>query len=1260
MALEELLTRDDLPEDVREAIKQALEARGRSEEEARASEERQQGLFETMAQGVVYQAADGQITSANPAAEAILGLTFDQMSGRTSMDPSWKAIHEDGSPYPGDEHPSMVALRTGGEVRDVVMGVFHPQRDEHRWISITAVPRFRAGQGSPDHVYTTFDDITDRRRAEQALKESEGRYRELVDAMPDGLAVADEKGLSTYVNDQFCEILGCTRPEAVGRPFADFLEVDGLRAWTTRPRGAQEQEGGRYVAWAVKKGGERRRLLVSPRSILDAEGEPRGSFAVLRDVTEQERAEKILRRTVEHEKAVSRISRTLTGRPSGVFDELITEVLGIIGELVKADRCYVLQLSDDETQMDRSHAWSAEGVELSTPERRPSAVASLPWIAERLRRPETVRIPRVSALPPEADSVMASLQEERVQSLLLAPISYEGSFFGALGLETMAVERAWGDDDVAFLEVVGEILVSALKRWETEQALQEEERRYKLAASAGKVGVWDLDVASGEFYIDPRLKALLGYTDRELANDLELWFHSVHPDDREDVKAAFSAFVDGRSPEFESEHRMLRRDRSVCWFLARGIALRGVKGRATRVLGTNVDITARRRAEEQLRENEARQRGLVETIPDGLAAVDEESVSTFVNQQLCEILGYPREEVLGRRLTDFLDTDGLKTWAAQRKRRQQKQGGQYVLRTVRKDGSRRRLRVSEKPMSDAHGFWSGSLVVMRDITDDLRSEETLRQRTRDLGERVKELGCLYGISRLERLEGASLDEVLQGAVDLVPRSWQYPDIAGARLVLEGREYRTDNFRESAWMQTAPVLLHGQPIGSFQVSYLEEKPPEAEGPFLKEERDLVDSVAEQLGHFVERQRSEQRLRESEERYASFVRSFKGIAFQGDLHFRPIFFDGAVREITGHEAEEFLDGDLRWDQLIHPDDLPDVLAEAEKIRSRPDYSTDQEYRIVRKDGATRWVLATLQNVCDESGKPFRVQGTLLDITESRRAAEALLESSLRYERLLKSIAAGVWVLDEDWRYTVANRHAAAFVGLPEGEILGRKITELVPEGEASPLFKMLQAVMTTGNPSSLELELVDGHTGLHEVRAYPVQEGVLCLAFEVAERRREASSGGAVEPIQASRERVPFGQAARVTAAESPGPPGEAKGVILLIDDEEIVRETTSEMLEQHGLVALTAESEAAGIALYRDRRERIDLVILDLSQPGPGGAETLRTLRQIDPEARVILSSGFGREDATRGLGELGLAGFIQKPYKPETLLAEIDRLLRDD
>jgi len=140
---------------------QDITQRKKSEELLRESEEKHRTLFETMTQGVVYQNAEGIITDANPAAERILGLSLNQMQGKTSMDPRWKAIHEDGSDFPGENHPIPVALRTGKPVKNVIHGVFHPDNKEYRWIRVNAVPKFRKGESTPYEAYAIFDDFTD-------------------------------------------------------------------------------------------------------------------------------------------------------------------------------------------------------------------------------------------------------------------------------------------------------------------------------------------------------------------------------------------------------------------------------------------------------------------------------------------------------------------------------------------------------------------------------------------------------------------------------------------------------------------------------------------------------------------------------------------------------------------------------------------------------------------------------------------------------------------------------------------------------------------------------------------------------------------------------------------------------------------------------------------------------------------------------------------------------------------------------------------
>ncbi|MFC1978638.1 PAS domain-containing protein [Chloroflexota bacterium] len=151
-------------------IVQDITARKWAEEALSKSEKKYRNLFETMAQGVVYQDASGNILSANPSAERILGLSIDEMQGRTSIDPRWRSIHEDGADFPGETHPAMVALKTGKRVNNVIMGVFSPRDSQMHWININAVPQFKQGEKKPYQVYTTFEDITERKLAEDKIR----------------------------------------------------------------------------------------------------------------------------------------------------------------------------------------------------------------------------------------------------------------------------------------------------------------------------------------------------------------------------------------------------------------------------------------------------------------------------------------------------------------------------------------------------------------------------------------------------------------------------------------------------------------------------------------------------------------------------------------------------------------------------------------------------------------------------------------------------------------------------------------------------------------------------------------------------------------------------------------------------------------------------------------------------------------------------------------------------------------------------------
>jgi len=123
----------------------------------------------------------------------------------------------------------------------------------------------------------------------------------------------------------------------------------------------------------------------------------------------------------------------------------------------------------------------------------------------------------------------------------------------------------------------------------------------------------------------------------------------------------------------------------------------------------------------------------------------------------------------------------------------------------------------------------------------------------DLRERAKELNCLYEVQELLGRPGISTDELCWGIIRVLPPGWQYPDVCQAEIVYGGQPYRSPGFHESPWVQSATIIVQDEPVGQISVYYTEERPRSDEGPFLKEERRLINTIAEQLGfHFLHEQ------------------------------------------------------------------------------------------------------------------------------------------------------------------------------------------------------------------------------------------------------------------------------------------------------------------------------------------------------------------------------------------------------------------------
>jgi diguanylate cyclase (GGDEF)-like protein/PAS domain S-box-containing protein len=248
--------------------------------------------------GVVVHSGDGRIMRCNAAAERILGLTESQMMGLTSMTPSWQALHEDETPFPGESHPAMVALRTGDRVDDVVMGIAMPD-DSRTWIQVSAVPIAVDPEPSAPAVIATFADISEQMRLKTIATDAEEHYRLLAEHASDVVARATADGTITWVSPSVTSLLGWMPAELTGRSVFELLHPEDLgvvvAAQTRLSSGAAVNHEGRV---RTASGGYRW-VASHVQPVLDSSGAVIGRIAGWRDI-EAERDARLAQAAAEN------------------------------------------------------------------------------------------------------------------------------------------------------------------------------------------------------------------------------------------------------------------------------------------------------------------------------------------------------------------------------------------------------------------------------------------------------------------------------------------------------------------------------------------------------------------------------------------------------------------------------------------------------------------------------------------------------------------------------------------------------------------------------------------------------------------------------------------------------------------------------------------------------------------------------------------------------------------------------------------------
>ncbi|MBC8357768.1 MAG: PAS domain S-box protein [Candidatus Aminicenantes bacterium] len=373
-------------------------------------------------------------------------------------------------------------------------------------------------------------------------------------------------------------------------------------------------------------------------------------------------------------------------------------------------------------------------------------------------------------------------------------------------------------------------------------------------------------------------------------------------------------------------------------------------------------------------------------------------------------------------------------------------------------------------------------------------EEALQKRTHDLDERVKELSCLYGIDEMCRKEGATIEEVLKKVPQIIPPSLQYLDSTESCITFEGNKYKSRNFKKTKWIQSADIIIRKEKIGLVEVCYLEEKPKRDEGPFLKEERDLINAVAERLSQFIGHKQAEADLKNSEERYRDLVEK-AGIAILiDDENGNITYANKKAEELYGYSLKELKNQSIQ--SLVHSDDIKKVAQfHNDRLRGK-EAPSSYEFKGIKKDGSIIYVeLDVVELKVKERAIGTRLY--LKDITERKQAEELLRTSEAQLSNAMQIARLGNWEYDVVSDLFTFNDHFYAIFRTTADKVGGytmspARYTELFlyPDDKAVVAIEMKKAFEAVDPYFSRQLEhrivYADGNIGWISVRFFIVKD------------------------------------------------------------------------------------------------------------------------------------------------------------------------------
>ncbi|HYY58137.1 MAG TPA: PAS domain S-box protein [Pyrinomonadaceae bacterium] len=509
---------------------------------------------------------------------------------------------------------------------------------------------------------------------------------------------------------------------------------------------------------------------------------------------------------------------------------------------------------------------------------------------------------------------------------------------------------------------------------------------------------------------------------------------------------------------------------------------------------------ARKVAEDSLKASEAELRALFAAISDVILVLDAEGRFQRIAPTSPTYLYKPSAEMIGKRLHEVFPKEQADFFLGHIRRALAEGRMQSVEYSLQIAGAEVWFDGSVSPMSEDLVVW-----IARDVTERKRAEEENRKLLRDLAERVKELMALHEAARLLQREWADTATVVRQLAEILRPAFQHAEVATARVSLGRTSASGPGFSDSPSALRADfTTADGQP-GSIEVVYTERRPPAAEGPFLAEERALVNTLADMLRTAYDRRQTERAMRESEERFRQLAENIREVfwmrtpGIEEILYVSPAYESvwGMTREIAYKEPRSFLDA-------IHPEDRQRTVSVMETEQWR---GFEIEYRIVRPDGRVRWIWDRGFPVKDESGATYRIAGIAEDITDRKRAEQELRESEERYRDLVENARDIIYSQDLEGKYISINKAGEQITGYTREEALGMNVAQIVAPEHFEKARQMIAQKLAGEDKTVYDLEIIskDGRRVAVEVSSRLVfQDGVAVgvqgIARDISERKQ----------------------------------------------------------------------------------------------------------------------------------------------------------------